>query len=182
MALIYYPSAELLSAQHNNPALGIYYIRAISDRAIGSISQGFYDEYAGRAQGPDPLVVYIGKATGVQGLYQRLQQELYQRGHGTFFRSLGGVMGKNPMRATNPAGIKNYRFPSPAKDEIIQFIEHWLEVAVVELPEAEIKGAEQCAIAAHQPIFNVLHNPAPSSGVQANRDRCRRYAGEHLHL
>lgn len=188
----YYPPSaysspfELLPKLHENSSSGLYYIRAKSVDIIRHISENFFSEFTKRLQCPrcpcslDPLVIYIGKANGRDGLYQRLMQELYHVGAGTFFRGLGAVMGKNPQRATTPASVKNYRFMDPEKKQIIEFIEDNLEIVVVSLPSDEIISAELREICRYGPIFNSDHNPCPSHLLKENRERCRRYAGEFI--
>jgi len=178
--MTYYSRIELLQRLHGTTCSGLYYIRVKSVDVIQSMSEDLYREYlllkncVGTT--PDPLVIYIGKANGQGGLYGRLMHELSHTGPGTFFRGLGAVMGKNPMRATTPRGIHNYRFAEPEKNEIIGLIDVGLEIAVECLSTNEVEAAETNEITTYKPLFNYTHNPCYSIFIRESRERCRRYA------
>lgn len=169
----YQTPTELLHNLRDNHNSGLYYIRAKSEHVIRGLSISLYTEYLNRDDSPDPLVIYIGKATD---LHSRLQQELYHTGPGTFFRSLGAAMGKKPLLANTEAGVRNYRFGEPEKSEIISFIENNLEIAV----EFTNVDDEIIKITTYKPIFNMRHNPQPVSFIQNARNRCKKIAAGQI--
>lgn len=167
----------IMQQLHDNNSIGLYFIRAKSEEAIQKISSELYSEWVAREKPSlDPL--YIGKATGNGGLRSRLNQELYHRGAGTFFRSLGAIMGKLPIiRGTSP----NYRFDDPAKTEIINFIESDLEVAVIYMDDVNLILAEESRLVkANKPIFNIQGNTNPAQAIILARKLCSDYAAGNL--
>ena len=75
-------------------------------------------------------IIYIGKAEG-QTLKKRfLGQELRAKGHGTFFRSIGAVLGYLPERGSlkTAKNKNNYKFNSTDEAKIIAWINTNLEV------------------------------------------------------
>ena len=169
---------EMMQRLNNDNFNGLYFIRARSEEAIQKMSNELYSEWLTREKPSlDPLLVYIGKANGNDGLKQRLEQELYHKGAGTFFRSLGAVMGKRTIIAHTPAGIRNYRFENPAKEEIIDFIVSDLEVAVIHMDDVgSILTMESTLIETNKPIFNIKGNPNPSQVIFQAREQCRMFA------
>ena len=182
----YLTPSQLLHDLQGNHNPGLYYIRARSEDVIRNLSEQLFSEFVDLlsiyCDSPDSLVIYIGKASGANGMHQRLQQDLLHLNPASFFRGVGAVMGKNPRRATTPAGVKNYRFNADDTNEIIHFMEKYFEVAVEEHPADNLLTVERKKIKKYQPIFNSDHNPHPSVVVRENRFRCRAYAGEFLHL
>lgn len=176
----YHSPAELMQRLQGNHESGLYYIRAKSEDVICNLSMELYAEYMNREPSQDPLVIYIGKADGCGGLHQRLKQELYHKGAGTFFRGIGAVMGKNPKRARTLSGIKNYRFGLAEVGEIVYFIEHNIKISVVLMPSENIKDFEKQEISKYKPIFNTTYNPCPSQCLRQARIRCRAHAAEFL--
>lgn len=179
----YYSPEKILAKLKENHSIGLYYIRVKCESVIKDISPELYNDFIQRRdlaiQHPNHRVVYIGKGHGARGIHRRLEEELLHKGPGTFFRSLGAVMGMNPKRATSLSGIKNYRFDSPEKTQIIDFIFNHLEVSIQELRMEEITPKERNEIREYFPILNTDHNPFPSVTVKDARSRCRFYAGEY---
>lgn len=167
--MIFLTPAELFYNLQGNQNPGLYYIRAKSEDVIRGLSITLYSVYLNRYASPDPLVIYIGKATNLR---KRLQQELYHTGPGTFFRSLGAVMGKKPLLANTETGVKNYIFGEPEKSEIISFIENNLEIAI---DFTDIDN-EMIEIIKYKPMFNIQHNPQPVAYIQNARNRCKNIA------
>jgi hypothetical protein len=183
----YHSPEEILDSLEGTPSCGLYYIRAKSDSAISGISADLYEDFkrhdrlSAEELSPDRLVIYTGQAKNLGGLRQRLLQELHQQGGpGTFFRSLGAVMGKNPMCAATEAGRRNYRFAQQEKQEIISFINANLEVAIVEHAAVGLNDTEEREIEKYKPLFNTLYNPLPSPVIARERERCRRYAARNI--
>ncbi len=78
-------------------------------------------------------IVYIGIATGC--LNKRfLNQELRGNGHGTFFRSLGAILGYKPPKGSLliKANKRNYKFSAADNKKIINWINKNLTVNWIE--------------------------------------------------
>lgn len=176
----YSPPMESLKRLQGIQDPGLYYIRAKSEDVIRNLSMELYEEFINREPSDDPLLIYIGKADGQEGLRQRLRQELCHKGEGTFFRGIGAIMDKNPERAKSRAGVKNYRFGEEDVKEIICFIEQNFEVSVLVKYDNNIDCFEKREIQKNIPLLNTKHNPFPSKVLRQARSRCRAYAAEFL--
>ena len=64
-------------------------------------------------------------------------QELFAKGHGTFFRSLGALLGHRPEKGSlvGKKNQKNYRFPKRDEQKIAKWIIDNLAVNWIELEE-----------------------------------------------
>jgi hypothetical protein len=95
---------------------GMYAIRVQNPKVLPSV---FSKALADRNHN----LIYIGIAS--QSLYKRmLGQELRARGHGTFFRSLGAMLGYLPPKGSlaTKKNKRNYTFSSPDEAAIISWI------------------------------------------------------------
>jgi hypothetical protein len=75
--------------------------------------------------------IYVGKAE--RTLRQRLEQELMHRRPGTFFRSIGCVLGYEPI-AGHLIGIRNqnnFKFSTEITNEIIEWLGNNIEVSII---------------------------------------------------
>lgn len=148
---------------------GIYAIRVHDKSALPepfrSISEG---------RGHDLL--YLGIAR--KSLRRRfLGQELRARGHGTFFRSLGAILGYRPLAGSligkrNP---RNYTFPAAHNGEIIEWINENLLVNWVEYSGAHAME-ESILISEQLPLLNLKGNPAALAELSLLRAECIRIA------
>ncbi|WP_338157334.1 GIY-YIG nuclease family protein [Porphyromonas gingivalis] len=79
-------------------------------------------------------ILYFGIAINLK---QRLMQELFAKGHGTFFRSLGALLGHRPEKGSlvGKKNQKNYRFPKRDEQKIAKWIIDNLAVNWIELEE-----------------------------------------------
>ncbi|MEK0338300.1 MAG: hypothetical protein QQN41_12785, partial [Nitrosopumilus sp.] len=117
-------------------------------------------------------IVYIGIAT--QSLNTRmLNQELRANGHGTFFRSLGAVLGFQPPQGslTNKKNKRNYKFNSSDESKIIEWINDNLKINWVEY-NREFELIESSLISKHKPILNIAKNPFSVSRLSELRKEC----------
>lgn len=122
-------------------------------------------------------IIYIGIAS--TSLKKRfLNQELRAKGHGTFFRSIGAVLGYRP-----PAGSlrdmknkRNYKFSKSDESEIIQWINFNLIVNWCEY-SGNIEEAETELIEKYLPLLNLKGNPAALRELTELRAECVRIAG-----
>lgn len=121
-------------------------------------------------------LVYIGKADGKGMLRIRLRQELLGMGRGTFFRSIGAVIGEAPRRARTPGEVTNYVFEGTAKERIVEFIQTNLVVTLEPLNE-NIEMEEQKRIKLYHPPLNLKNNEYQWQYLIEQRERCRNIAG-----
>lgn len=123
-------------------------------------------------------IIYIGKAT--QSLKQRLLgQELRARGHGTFFRSLGAIMGFKPPVGSlvNKKNKRNFKFRPADEAEIIAWINANLFVNWVEC-DSDISRLESEFIIKYTPLLNLDGNPQPVGELKRLRADCVREANQ----
>lgn len=115
-------------------------------------------------------ILYIGIATNLQ---RRLQQELEAIGHGTFFRSLGAILGFTPPQGslTGKKNKKNYTFSPDDERKIIQFIRENLLINHVETSTRD-EELETRLIGKYQPVINIDKNPGKLPFVQEKRKDC----------
>lgn len=150
--------------------LGLYAIRVTSADALP-------DPFRRHALNRNSRLIYIGEATK-QTLGDRLtRNELGGRGHGTFFRSIGAVLGYRPLPGSlaHLKNQRNFRF-SPAD---VAEIKHWiaanLEASWISL-KAAIHDTEVALIRGHTPLLNIRDNPAALPELVALRGLCREIA------
>ncbi len=121
-------------------------------------------------------IVYIGLAS--QSLKKRfLGQELRAKGHGTFFRSLGAVLGYTPERGSL-AGKKNqqnYKFSKSDEATIIEWIDKNLVVNFVEINN-NLEELENELLKKYLPLLNLTGNPGKLKEVTDLRNACKRIA------
>jgi len=144
----------------DNP--GIYCVRIINSKTL-----------------PNPFHnrkhIYIGIAS--KSLKKRLNQELRGKGHGTFFRSIGAVLGFRPERGSlrEKKNKSNYKFNREDQEKIIEWINDNLELSWVPV-RGELKDIEKQAIQQIGPLFNLQHNPQALEELKKLRAECRRIA------
>lgn len=142
---------------------GFYCIRLVSDSKLPK-------EYHSILNQREHRIIYIGKAEG-QSLSKRfLNQELRSIGHGTFFRSIGAVLGYRPPKGSLRLNQKNYRFAKDDITEIIDWINENLEVNWIEYSGSF--GIEEQVIQKYKPLLNIKHNPSKLSILSRDRGRC----------
>ena len=128
----------------------------------------------------DPLL-YIGKARGKGGLRRRLfDNELRNRGAGTFFRSLGVVLGHSERVRPLRAG-RNFSFENA--EEIARWIRTHLRVSWSVVPDGALDAEEKTLIRRYGPMLNIQHNPHRIEVLKEGRADCvrrarARYGGE----
>lgn len=145
---------------------GLYAIRLHQGAAIPS---PFGD--IARERGSN--LIYLGEATG-QTLKKRfLGNELRGQGHGTFFRSLGAVLGYRPAVGSlvGKANQHNYRFSPADTAAIVEWINANVEVSWVAFDEG-VHVAEVALIRAHRPLLNLRDNPAALPQLSELRALC----------
>jgi hypothetical protein len=121
-------------------------------------------------------IIYIGKAEG-QTLKKRfLGQELRARGHGTFFRSIGAVLGFLPEKGSllDAKNKNNYTFNPNDEKKIIAWINEHLEVNWVSY--SGDFSIEKELIGDHCPLLNDTHNPKKLTQLKEDKAYCRAVA------
>jgi hypothetical protein len=117
-------------------------------------------------------IVYIGVAT--QSLRKRmLNQELRANGHGTFFRSLGAILGYRPPQGslTSKKNKRNYKFNSSDERKIIDWINENLKINWVKF-DNDFKAIETMLILKYKPILNISKNPYSIQQLSELRKQC----------
>lgn len=163
------PAGQIDHAVPNLP--GLYAIRV---RDTNVLPEPFRSHIERR--GHDLL--YIGIAR--QSLSIRfLDQELRARGHGTFFRSIGAVLGYRPLAGSliDKINHKNYKFTPTDNQAIVYWINANLLANWVEFSGAHA-AEESALIREHLPLLNLQGNPAALPELSALRAECVRIAND----
>lgn len=121
----------------------------------------------------DHNIIYIGIAS--KSLKKRfLGQELRAKGHGTFFRSLGAVLGYTPTKGSliGKSNQNNYTFSTSDETKIIEWINANLMVNWVSV-ENDLNSIENQLIMQHLPLLNIAGNPGALLELSKLRDKCK---------
>lgn len=121
-------------------------------------------------------IIYIGIAS--QSLSKRfLNQELRAKGHGTFFRSIGAVLGYKPNEGSllTKSNKRNYTFLTSDEQEIIEWINANLIINWVEF-NGDFESVEAGIIRKHLPLLNLAKNPLALKQLSNLRAECVRIA------
>lgn len=124
-------------------------------------------------------IIYIGIATG--SLNSRfLNQELRAKGHGTFFRSIGTMLGHRPPKGSlaNKVNKNNYKFSPTDEKKIIKWINDNLNVNWVDF-SGDFETLETWLINKHRPLINIAKNPSALKELTDLRKICVQIANEH---
>jgi hypothetical protein len=133
---------------------------------IDVLPQAFRSEAATRA---DQRLLYIGKAD-VSLFTRAYEQECLHRRPGTFFRSVGAMLGYR-----SPKGGRNYEFSKEDKQAVASWIATNLRIAWTSEPVLGSHGtSEGLLITQHRPLLNLSGNPRKFGELQRLRDLCRR--------
>jgi hypothetical protein len=117
-------------------------------------------------------IIYIGIAS--QSLSKRfLNQELRAKGHGTFFRSIGAVLGYLPPKGSlvEKKNKRNYRFSPEYEQKII----HWINTNIVVnyvVYSNNLNNTETILINKYKPLLNLTKNPAALEILSRLRKEC----------
>lgn len=118
------------------------------------------------------MIIYIGKAEKTIG--QRLEQELEHKSPGTFFRSVGCVLGYLPIKGhlIGRVNQNNFKFSKNDTEEIINWLEKNTEVSIVAF-EGKFDLIEGKLIEKHTPLLNINKNPLRLRELIDDRKRCK---------
>jgi hypothetical protein len=119
-------------------------------------------------------LIYIGKGLNIR---KRLNQECRGISHGTFFRSLGAILGFRPPKGSliGKTNQYNYKYCKEDRDKIVSWVNDNLEFSFVEVPR-EILNKESALIIENTPLLNIQHNPQALQELINLRENCRQYA------
>ncbi|MCK5416332.1 hypothetical protein KAI92_02805 [Candidatus Parcubacteria bacterium] len=121
-------------------------------------------------------IIYIGIAT--KSLKERfLNQELRGKGHGTFFRSMGAILGFKPPRGSLVDKKNKYNYKFSKKDElkIINWINKHLTASWIET-DSNLNNTEDILIKEYQPLVNLKKNPFALKQIKELRKKCQEIA------
>lgn len=121
-------------------------------------------------------ILYIGISTN--SLRRRLWgNELHAKGHGTFFRSLGAILGYLPETGSlsEYRNKRNYKFSAQDSAEIIRWIEDNLEINFIAHSE-NLGKIEESLIVKYVPLLNLDKNPVKLSELVELRRKCEAVA------
>lgn len=137
------------------------------------------ERYQKHLRDRDHGIIYLGKAEGQTLRKRLLKQELRAEGHGTFFRSIGAVLGFTPEIGSLLAykNKNNYKFPTKDEEKIIKWINKNLEVSC--LPFSGDFSIENNLIRKHTPLLNATHNPLKLKELIEDKARCREIANKN---
>lgn len=117
-------------------------------------------------------IIYIGIAS--QSLSKRfLNQELRAKGHGTFFRSIGAVLGYLPPKGSlvEKKNKRNYKFSPKDEEKIIDWMNTNLAVNWVEI-NSNLENIETFLINKYEPLLNLAKNPVALEILSELRKEC----------
>jgi hypothetical protein len=123
-------------------------------------------------------IIYIGIAT--KSLKKRfLNQELRGNGHGTFFRSIGAILGYRPIIGSlvDKINKRNFKFSTNDEKEIIKWINQNLKVNWIQMKN-DFENLETQLINTHKPLLNLAKNPLALKSLSDLRKECVRIANE----
>ena len=145
---------------------GVYCLRI---KNINSLPSEFADVLKGRKHN----IIYVGIAT--KSLKRRfLGQELRARGHGTFFRSIGSMLGYKPPKGSlsNKKNKRNYKFFKNDEKKIIAWINKHLVANWTET-DKELESLEDWLIKTYLPLVNLDKNPFALDKIRKLRKECQ---------
>ncbi|MDT0181457.1 winged helix-turn-helix domain-containing protein [Microbacterium sp. ARD31] len=145
---------------------GLYAIRV---RSIDVLPE----PYRSIAQERDSDLIYLGEATGQTLRARFLRNEIRGRGHGTFFRSIGAVLGYRPAVGSLVAkgNQRNFRFSPADTAAVVEWINENLVVSWVAFDEG-VHVTEVALIRSHTPLLNLRDNPAALPELSKLRALC----------
>lgn len=148
---------------------GLYCIRLKEESVLP-------DEYQRELDKRTSRLIYIGKAEKSTLQERMLRQELRGRGHGTFFRSVGAMLGYSPPRGSlrGKKNQQNFKFSKTDQEEIVNWMNQNLEVSWVMFDGPFL--FEKYMIEDFSPLLNIEYNRNSLDILRADRERCRQFA------
>lgn len=124
-------------------------------------------------------IIYIGISS--ESLRTRfLNQELRAKGHGTFFRSIGAILGYRPLKGSLVAkkNKRNYKFSNTDEQKIINWINDNLVVNWIEFND-DFDTLETSLIQKYKPLINISKNPSALKELSDLRKICVQIANDN---
>ena len=144
---------------------GLYCIRITDSKRLPAPFGDYLDERGHN-------IIYIGIAS--TSLKRRfVDQELRALGHGTFFRSIGAILGYRPIKGSlnDKLNKRNYKFSKVDETKIIEWINRNLSVNWVE-SEKDFSTFETVLLAKYKPLLNISKNPSALAELKKLRAKC----------
>lgn len=160
----------IADAELNIPDVpGIYCIRIKNPKVLDTVFSNVLNQR-------NHNIIYLGIAS-ISLRKRLLGQELRAKGHGTFFRSLGAVLGYVPEQGSliGKLNQNNYKFSSKNEQKIIEWIDENLIINWVSVSD-NLNSIEKELINEHMPLLNIAGNPGVLNNVRLLRDRCKQIA------
>lgn len=164
---------DFKSVQNNKHLIpdepGLYCIRVKDPKVLKMV---FSNALAERKH----TILYVGIAT--KSLQKRfLNQELRAKGHGTFFRSLGAILGYVPVKGSliGKSNQNNYKFSNVDEQNILNWIDENLIINWISVND-NLKTMEKALILEHLPLLNIAGNPGALNNVIVLRNKCKEIA------
>ena len=161
---------SVAECEQNIPdAPGLYCVRIKDPKALDSVFLNVLTER-------NHTILYIGHAPKSLRT-EFLETELKAKAPGTFFRTMGAVLGYLPERGSlkGESNQNNYTFSPENEQEIVQWIEEHLTVNWV-ATNTDLKAIEAKLIKEHLPLLNLAGNPGVINNVRALRNKCKAIA------
>ncbi|MBO3098299.1 GIY-YIG nuclease family protein [Gelidibacter pelagius] len=148
---------------------GLYAVRIKDIKALDIV---FLNVLAER----NHTIMYIGHASKNLRT-QFYEQELRAKGHGTFFRTIGAILGYVPEKGSliGKSNQNNYKFAPEHEQEIIQWIEEHLIFNWI-ATDTDLQEMEAKLIKEHLPLLNLAGNPGVINNIRMLRNKCKEIA------
>ncbi len=121
-------------------------------------------------------ILYFGIAS--ESLKKRfLNQELRAKGHGTFFRSIGAILGYKPEKGSLllKSNKRNFKFKKEDEKLIIDWINTNLRINWINTYN-DLSNFESRLIVKYKPLINIAKNPNALEAISELRSECVRIA------
>jgi len=134
------------------------------------------EKYQKELENRKSRIIYIGKAEKKSLKHRFLKQELRAKGHGTFFRSVGAMLGFTPPPGSlkNKKSKNNYKFSKSDELKIIDWMNANLEASWIKFSDLFIM--EKYLIEMHKPLLNIDSNPKCFKLLIEDRRKCKEIA------
>jgi len=121
-------------------------------------------------------ILYVGIAKKCLNT-RLLNQELRIKGHGTFIRSIGGILGFRPLQGSlvNKKNKTNYTFIDTDNQKIVDWINKNLSVNWISF-RGDLEKVETTLIDTYNPLLNISKNRLALSELKNLRSLCRNIA------
>lgn len=150
-------------------AAGLFCVRIKNPKALDTVFLNVLTER-------NHTILYIGVAS--KSLRKHFfEEELRAKGHGTFFRTMGAVLGYLPEEGSliGKTNQSAYKFSPEHEQEIITWMEEHLIFNWI-ATNTDLHAVEGKLIKEHLPLLNIAGNPGVINNVRVLRNRCKAMA------